>query len=143
RRRWPCVWRTKPVSHLRQSLVVTASKSIRTRTGSCRLEHPRHRTPPEAGRTRSKIRLALWLRSIQTARGLGKGCDLDRPGFRAFLLQGSEASDQVTPKRRQFRAAARLAAGLGLGHGRPKYSIELCDEIPCALVGHVHGAAGG
>src|SRR6266702_443165 len=53
------------------------------------------------------------------------------------------ARDQREAERRQHRAAAVLAAGLPLDGGLAADAVDLVDQVPRPLVGHVHGAAGG
>src|SRR6188474_1656004 len=51
--------------------------------------------------------------------------------------------DQRSAKRRQRGATAVLPAGLPLDRGLPAHAVDLVDEVPCPLVGHVHRPSGG
>src|SRR5712672_2415677 len=53
------------------------------------------------------------------------------------------ARHQRYAERCEYRAAAVLAAGLALDGGMPTDTIDLVDQIPRPLVGHVHRAARG
>src|SRR6267142_1348312 len=64
-----------------------------------------------------------------------------RAGGIAFDL--AVARDQRRAERRQHRAATVLAAGLPFHRGLAADAVDLVDQIPGALVGHVHRAAGG
>ena len=63
-------------------------------------------------------------------RALGRALDLPIPGY------------QRLTKRSQHGAAAVLAAGLPLDRGLLADAIDFIDQIPCPLVGHVHGPPG-
>ncbi len=62
---------------------------------------------------------------------------------RGGALDLAVARDQGGAERRQAGAAAVLASGLPLDGGTPADPVDLIDQIPRPLVGHVHGAAGG
>lgn len=62
---------------------------------------------------------------------------------RGVPLDLTVACDQGDPERGQDRAAAILAPGLPRDRGLPADAVYFIDEIPGALVGHVHGASGG
>jgi hypothetical protein len=66
---------------------------------------------------------------------------LHRAGGVAFDL--AVACDQRLAERCQHRAAAVLAAGLPLDGGMAADPVDLVDQVPRPLVGHVHRAPGG
>src|SRR6185312_296337 len=71
--------------------------------------------------------------------GLEMGCGCGQ----RLALYRTVMTDQFLPARRERRAAARAAAGLG-GHQRLlEGAVDLGDQLPGALVRHVHGAARG
>src|SRR5689334_15262304 len=63
-------------------------------------------------------------------------------GAGRVALDLTVARDQRDPERGERRAAAILAAGLPLHRSLPADAVDLVHQIPGALVGHVHGAAG-
>src|SRR5260370_24217176 len=51
------------------------------------------------------------------------------------------ARDQRDAERGEHRAATILAAGLPFHRGLASDAVDLVDQIPRPLVGHIHGAA--
>src|SRR5215218_21576 len=64
-------------------------------------------------------------------------------GTRRIAFDLAIALDQRDTERRQHRAAAILAAGLRLDRRLPADAVDLVDQVPGALLGHLHRAAGG
>src|SRR5882757_2778548 len=64
-------------------------------------------------------------------------------GRQGLAFDGAVVADQLDTARRQHRAAAGLAAGLRRDQRLDEALVDLGHQLPGALVGHVHRAAGG
>src|SRR6185295_6548064 len=73
---------------------------------------------------------------------LAQGLELLARGAGSIAFDLAVARNQRRAERRQDGAAAVLAAGLPCHRGLAADSIDFIDQIPRALVGHVHRAAG-
>jgi hypothetical protein len=85
----------------------------------------------------------LSLRALLSPRGVGlKRCKVITSSLGSGMLDAVIALDQFATKIGERGTTATVTANLSFDHIPVKYLVSFLYKIPCALVGHVDGAAG-